>query len=133
MLTVDNLGKFQKRINLVEGTEENTPKVYTSVDENGDYYLNLVLGNDEYLMLQITYNEFFDLTLTKMNYSDIVLGTRLGYYITTKNQTNIFKEIHIFSFLCDYFIKNSEYQSDSTMKHLSVIRSGMLNLGKKRY
>lgn len=131
MLTIDNLGKFQKRITLVEGFDLNFPKVYTCVDGGGMYHLILVIGLD-YLLLPITYNEFFDLTLTKKNFSEIVLASRFGYYVTLTNQGYTAKEIAVFSFLCDYFIKNSEYQSDSTMRHLSEIRADMLNLGKPR-
>ena len=131
MLTIDNFGTFQKRITIVKGSDLNNPKVYTSVNEVGKYYLNLVIGLD-LLMIPITYNEFFDLTLTKKSYSGIVLASRFGYYITSTNQSYTSKEVSVFSFLCDYFIKNSEYQSNSTMSHLLSIRSGMLNLGKNR-
>lgn len=131
MLTIDNLGNFKKRITLVEGFDLNFPKVYTCVDDGGKYHLILVIGLD-YLLLPITYNEFFDLTLTKKNFSEIVLEARFGYYVTLTDQGYTAKEIAVFSFLCDYFIRNFEYQSDSTMRHLSEIRAGMLNLGKSR-
>lgn len=131
MLTIDNLGNFKKRITLVEGFDLNFPKVYTCVDDGGKYHLILVIGLD-YLLLPITYTEFFDLTLTKKNFSEIVLEARFGYYVTLTDQGYTAKEIAVFSFLCDYFIRNFEYQSDSTMRHLSEIRAGMLNLGKSR-